>query len=90
MAQKVIKGDVDTWRHMHEILRWPKIQTIKFFFYFDSKYKSLVNCSKFEEKWNSRQRLSEFRAISGFSEEDNWAIFGFLHVINILSRNKKN
>ena len=31
MAQKVIEGDVVTCRHMHAILRWPKIRTIQFF-----------------------------------------------------------
>ena len=30
MAQKVIEGDVDTWSHMHAILRWPKFRTIQF------------------------------------------------------------
>ena len=42
MAQKVIEGDVDTWRHMHEILRWPKIRTIHFLYNFSSKYPSRV------------------------------------------------
>ena len=42
MAQKVIEGDVDTWSHMHVILRWPKIRTIQFLFNFGSKYQSRV------------------------------------------------
>ena len=89
MAQKVIEGDFVTWRHMHEILRWPKIRKINFFFYFDSKYKSFVNCPKFEEKWNLRRILSEFWVMSEFSEENNWAILGFWQVINISIRNKR-
>ena len=32
MAQKVIEGDVDTWKYMHEILIWPEIWTIQFLF----------------------------------------------------------
>jgi len=42
MAQKVIEGDVVTWRHMHVNLRWPEIRTIHFLFDFGSKYESRV------------------------------------------------
>ena len=44
MAQKVTKGDNDTCRHMHLILRWPTIRTIHSSFIFTSKYWSRVFC----------------------------------------------
>ena len=30
LAQKVIEGDIVTWRHMHEILRWLKFKLAQY------------------------------------------------------------
>ena len=67
MAQKVMEWDNHTCQHMHLILRWLKIRTIHFSFYFSSNYWSHAFCrsgslflarkfwdgSKFEKKLNS-------------------------------------
>ena len=91
-AKKVLEADLHTWRHVHELLRWPEIRTIIFSFISTRNIhhvSKLWDGQKLAEKWNSRQRLSEFWAILGFSEENNWAILGFWHVINISIRNKR-
>ena len=65
MAQKVIEGDVVTWRHMHAILRWPKIRTIQFLFDFGSKYQSRVKILRWPTFFSSKiLRWPKIRTIS--------------------------
>ena len=66
MAQKVIEGDVDTWRHMHEILRWPKIRIIQFLFNFGSKYQSREIISK-PNRYSDSVKNSESDNINFFA-----------------------
>ena len=54
MAQKVNEGDIVTWRHMHAILRWPKIRTIQFLFDFGSKYQSRVKILRWPTFFSSK------------------------------------
>ena len=83
MAQKVIEGDVVTWRHMHEILRWPKIRTIQFLFNFSSKYQSRVKILRWPTFFSPKTlRWPKIRTIFA-SKSISLRILGHLRIFGL-------
>ena len=83
MAQKVIEGDVVTWRHMHAILRWPKIRTIQFLFDFGSKYQSRVKILRWPTFFSPKiLRWPKIRTISA-SNTISLRILGHLRIFGL-------